>query len=454
MPVETTVTRCGNCGATLQRNPGAECITCTYCEQTTWLAPTRHNTRAIPTHPLAAQGNSSPQGLHARLLQGPLGELVGRAQRLQAGQVSLSDPSSVAHALWPSGAEASTTFGGSWSPSSMLGPPRVFPRHGDIGGAWAPAPRESPVEWVEARFATPLPVRAVRVFETNQAGSTFAVVDVSHDETLLFAGPVSSEGGARALEVLVDPPRVITAVRVYVVNRGWTEIDTIGLVTAMPLPPTQQVAVQPRRATGCALIGLAALAVVVAMSVGGYLLASPPRSVPSRAALPAAQSALPGGTLSFPPDPVTSFTSRGVVWASAMVDHSSEYSATRNAASDVLGPPDVFPLSGDRDGAWASASTDGGEEWVTVRFPSPVRAASIVWLETFHPGAVSRVDDVSDGAATTLWSGAMPAPAEPVSAPELTLLTPRVITAVRVVLDTRRVAGWNEIDAIGLIPAP
>lgn len=454
MPVETTVTRCGNCGATLQRNPGAECITCSYCEQTTFLAPTRHNTRAIPTHPLATQGNPSPQGLHGRLLQGPLGELAGRAQRLQAGQVSLADPASVAHALWPSGAEASTTFGGSWSPSSMLGPPRVFPRHGDIGGAWAPAPRESPVEWVEARFAAATPVRAVRVFETNQAGSTYAVVDVSHDEALLFAGPVTHEGGARVLEVLVDPPRVITAVRVYVVNRGWTEIDTIGLVTVAPLAPTQQVAVAPRRAKGCAVVGLAAFAVVLSMGVGAYLLASSPRSSTARTALPAAQSALPGGTLSFPADPVTSFASRGVVWASALVDHSSEYSTSRNAAGDVLGPPDVFPLSGDRDGAWASAATDGGEEWVTVRFPTPVRAAAIVWLETFNPGAVSRVDDVSDGGATTLWSGAMPAPSGPVSAPELTLPTPRVISAVRVVLDTRRVAGWNELDAIGLIPAP
>ena len=234
MPVETTVTRCGNCGATLQRNPGAESITCTYCEQTTWLAPTRYNTRAIPTHPLATQGVPAPQGLHARLLQGPLAESAGRAQRLQAGQVSLSDPASVAHALWPSGAEASTTF-----------------------GAWAPAPRESPVEWVEARFANPLPVRAVRVFETNHAGSTYAVVDVSHDETLLFAGPLTHEGGARVLEVLVDPPRVITAVRAYVVNRGWTEIDTLGLVTVTPLAPTQQVAMPPQRASGCALVSAA-----------------------------------------------------------------------------------------------------------------------------------------------------------------------------------------------------
>lgn len=454
MPVETTVTRCGNCGATLQRAPNVESITCTYCEQSTWLAPTRHDTRAIPTYPLVPQGDPSPQSLHARLLQGPLGEAVGRAQRLQAGQVSLSDPASVAHAVWPSGAEASTTFGGSWSPSSTLGPPRVFPRHGDIGGAWAPAPQQSPVEWIETRFANPLPVRAVRVFETNRAGSTYAVVDVSRDEALLFAGPVTHEGGARVLEVLVDPPRVITAVRVYVVNRGWTEIDTVGLVTATPLPPMQQVAVQPRRTAGCALVSLAALGLVVALSVVGFFLAQRPSSVPARVHLPVAQSALAGGTLSFPPDPVTSFTARGVVWASALVDHSSEYSATRNAASDVLGPPDVFPLSGDRDGAWASSATDGGEEWVTVRFPSPVRAASVVWLETFHPGAVSRIDDVSDGGATTLWSGAMPTPTESVSAPELTLLTPRVISAVRIVLDTRRVAGWNEIDAIGLIPAP
>jgi hypothetical protein len=36
---------------------------------------------------------------------------------------------------------------------------------------------------------------------------------------------------------------------------------------------------------------------------------------------------------------------------------------------------------------------------------------------------------------------------------EVTLPAPRSISAVRLVLDTRRVAGWNEVDAIGLVPA-
>lgn len=388
------------------------------------------------------------------MLQGPLGDFVGRAQRLLPGQVSLSDPQSVAHALWPTGAEASTTFGGGWSPSTLLGPPRVFPQDGDIAGAWAPAPHQSPSEWVEAHFTNSIPVRAVRVFETHRAGSTYAVVDITNGETLLFAGPLTDEDGARVLEVVVDPPRVITGLRIYVVNRGWTEIDTIGLVTTMPIAPAMQVPVKPPTASGCgpvvfAIVGLVVAGMVVAGGIYFY-------SLPSSSSRPAlsTSASIPGATLSSPPNPEISFASRNVVWASELVDRSSEYSTTRNAASDVLGPPDVFPLGGDRDGAWASLATDGGEEWVTVRFPAPVRASSVVWLETFNPGAVSRIDDVSEGAAVTLWSGVMQAPTASVWALELNLPAPRMISAVRLVLDTRRVPGWNEIDAIGLIPAP
>ena len=67
----------------------------------------------------------------------------------------------------------------------MVGPPSVFPRSGDISGAWAPKPQQSPVEWAEVEYGLAVPVTAVRVFETNRAGSTFAVVDCTDGERLL-----------------------------------------------------------------------------------------------------------------------------------------------------------------------------------------------------------------------------------------------------------------------------
>lgn len=452
MPVETTVTRCGNCGATLQRTPGVESIRCNYCNQSTWLAPTAHATAAADARPPRPRETASAgdDDLLDRLGRGPLREATGHGERLGTGQAPLTDPSLLERALWPTGAEASSTFGGSWSPSTLLGTPRVYPRSGDIAGAWAPGPAHSPVEWIEVSFTNDVPVTAVRVFETNRAGSTFAVVDTTHGETLLYARPIEDRSGAAVLEVRLDAPRVIRSLRVYVVNRGWTEIDAVCLLTAAPLPLSLRTPMA--KPTGAMPLGtmLALSVALVAVLVAGVIfLAS--RSGSSSNPLPSVSASVAGASFGYRGvAPVAS----GVQWAAALVDHSSEYSNARNAAGDVLGAPDVFPRGGDIDGAWASKATDGGYEWVTVRFAAPVRAASIVWAETLNPGAVMRVDDLSEPSApTALWTGTTGTPGAPAALAEVTLPTPRVISAVRLVLDTRRVSGWNEVDAIGLVPA-
>lgn len=456
MPHETVVTRCGNCGAPLERG-AVESARCSYCHEVTWLGPVAHATRAAP-RPAASDS------LHDRLMRGPQGEPFGRARRLGPAELSVREPASIERALWPSSAEASSTFGGSWSPSSMLGPPRVYPNHGDIAGAWAPGPARSPVEWVEVRFRDEVPVTAVRVFETHHAGSVFAVVDTSGDgERLLWAGAVEEHGGARVLEVAIEPPRVVREVRAYLVNRGWSELDTVGLVAAAPLP--HHLRVTPPRPSGLSfnaiftLVAMGALALVVLvvfLATRGAGAQAGPDVVGGRAAdaPPAVSSTVPGARMAYAPASRESLAARGVVWASTVDGVSSEYSKAQNAAADALGPPDVFPGHGDVDGAWASRETDAGYEWITVRFPRAVRASAVLWVETFHPGAVVRVDDLSDpGGSVALWQGRAPDPGAPAAVAEVTLPAPREVTVLRVVLDTRLVAGWNELDAIGLVPA-
>ena len=84
-----------------------------------------------------------------------------------------------------------------------------------------------------------------------------------------------------------------------------------------------------------------------------------------------------------------------------------------------------------------------------------MRAASVVWAETFNPGAVVRLDDTSDPAnPVVLWEGAAGSIPAMAVVGEVTLDAPREISAVRVLLETHRVTGWNEIDAVGLAPAP
>lgn len=452
MPVETTVTRCGNCGATLQRTPGVESIRCNYCNQSTWLAPTSHATTAAadarPPRPRETASAGSDDLLD-RLARGPLREPAGNGGRLGTAEAPLTDPALLERALWPTGAEASSTFGGSWSPSTLLGTPRVYPRSGDIAGAWAPGPAHSPVEWIEVSFATDVPVTAIRVFETNRAGSTFAVVDTTHGEALLYARPVEDRGGAAVLEVRLDAPRVIRSLRVYVVNRGWTEIDAVCLLSPSPLPlPMRTPMAKPTGAMAIGtMLGLA-VALVAVLVAGVIFLAS--RSGSSSHALPSVSASVGGASFGYR----SAAPAGGVQWAAELIDHSSEYTNARNAAGDALGAPDVFPRGGDVDGAWAPLATDAGYEWITVRFAAPVRAASIVWAETFNPGAVIRVDDLSEPSApTALWTGTTGSPGAPSAVAEVTLPAPRVLSAVRIVLDTRRVSGWNEVDAIGLVPA-
>ncbi len=260
------------------------------------------------------------------------------------------------------------------------------------------------------------------------------------------------------LEVTVSPPRVIRRLKIYVSNQGWAEIDTVGLMAAAPLPEALRTRPPtPVSASRLVLWLFAVLAVIVAGVIAFVVVVGRPSSSSEpapRTPMPARPAAvMAGATMRFSNPAPAALRERGVVWASAVAGFSTEYSTTRNAGRSVIGAPDVYPQHGDLEGAWASRETDFGDEWIEVRFPTPTSALSVVWVESFNPGAVVRVDDVTDPASpTVLWEGASgQVPSMSVVA-EVALPTPRIIGAVRLVLDTRRAPGWNEIDAIGLSP--
>src|SRR5687768_12228184 len=56
----------------------------------------------------------------------------------------------------------------------------------------------------------------------------------------------------------------------------------------------------------------------------------------------------------------------------------------------ALGPPDT-PVAGDFHTAWASATADGGHEWIELEFARPVAAVEVRAYESFKPGAISSV---------------------------------------------------------------
>jgi len=116
----------------------------------------------------------------------------------------------------------------------------------------------------------------------------------------------------------------------------------------------------------------------------------------------------------------------------------------------ATGAPDCKG-AGDQRTAWASLQPDGGEQWLETSYETPVQVAQIRVLENDNPGAIARIVAIMDGGTEVpLWSGdepKMPAPAD-----QYFNVRPGVVASkVRIVLDTNKVPGWNEIDAVELI---
>lgn len=122
----------------------------------------------------------------------------------------------------------------------------------------------------------------------------------------------------------------------------------------------------------------------------------------------------------------------------------------------LLGPPDTHG-AGDLPTAWASSTPDGQEEWLKLEWTAPVAATSISVYQTYNAGAITQIA-IGRGteADEVIWRGeASPVvvSAPRVPGPEVLVapVTPsRTIKTVLIRIDSPRVTGWNEIDAIGI----
>ncbi len=116
------------------------------------------------------------------------------------------------------------------------------------------------------------------------------------------------------------------------------------------------------------------------------------------------------------------------------------------------GPPDTAS-HGDFATAWASSAPDGGKEWLQLSYPNATEIKQVVIHESYNPGAVSRVLALMpDGREQVLWEGTenVQNPGEKMDS---VFDVPAGVRSdrLRVELDTQRVAGWNEIDAVEMI---
>jgi hypothetical protein len=119
-------------------------------------------------------------------------------------------------------------------------------------------------------------------------------------------------------------------------------------------------------------------------------------------------------------------------------------------AMKAAGPPDA-KANQDHPNAWASKRGNMGPQWLELTYRKPMKVKMIRIYEVNRAGAVAQVMAFDKkGKAHVVWKGV-----DPTRKPGVFDLkiqpTPFKVVRLRVVLDTNRVSGWNEIDAVEIV---
>jgi hypothetical protein len=124
---------------------------------------------------------------------------------------------------------------------------------------------------------------------------------------------------------------------------------------------------------------------------------------------------------------------------------SSEYAPSDWSAKQAVGPPDSAEC--DSRNAWAAKDADGGLEWLRLKYALPVTMTRIRVHENLTPGGIVAIDVVGpDGVRRRAWEGQD----EGASWFEADLKG-AVGSELILVIDARKHAGWEEVDAVELI---
>lgn len=143
------------------------------------------------------------------------------------------------------------------------------------------------------------------------------------------------------------------------------------------------------------------------------------------------------------------------MWAHSVLGYSTQYSDTSWSAEQALGAPNVFPQSGDIAQAWASRLADDHDEWLELGYATPRAVSAVEIYETFNPGAIRTVELITVTGRRIELRPATEDITKSQASNKLVIATPcttEPVAAVRVNVASTEVEGWNEIDAVGLVP--
>lgn len=291
----------------------------------------------------------------------------------------------------------------SWSTEKVLGEPDTYPNYGDYTTTWAPSSKNSGTEFIEVGFPQATRASGIRIYETYNPGAITEILARDENGKLnsLWNGVPESKGTeAVILEYDFNVTYKIASIRIIMDTSavaGWNEIDAIGII---PAPEDLEYTTKK--------------VIITPVEEGKEL------------------------------------------WAVEVADFSSQYGSESWSAEKALGEHDVYPEYGDYTRTWTPSSKNAGDEFIEVKFSEIHQAIGFKIYETYNPGAISRVlarDE--NGQLHILWEGR----AEPKET-ESTIFsfgfekTPFRVVSLRIELKTDKVPGWNEIDAIALLPSP
>ena len=117
----------------------------------------------------------------------------------------------------------------------------------------------------------------------------------------------------------------------------------------------------------------------------------------------------------------------------------------------AAGEPDTMK-AGDSKTAWATAEENRGQEWLYLRYATAVEPATLRIRETFNPGAVCKVVAYDEqNAEHVAWEGQDPTQECPGYFEVDMSAVPGKVQRIKIFMETTRVKGWNEIDAVELV---
>lgn len=143
-----------------------------------------------------------------------------------------------------------------------------------------------------------------------------------------------------------------------------------------------------------------------------------------------------------------------VLWAAKVEAVSSQKAKGKEAFAPekVLGEPNAQPLGQISNEAWIPAK-DGANEFIEVRFAKSIIAQQVTVIESFNPGSVTKIELIDiKGEHHEVYTNKNPGPLPEAYRTLQAKFKPEKYRTigVRVTMNTAKVEGVNQIDAIGI----